>query len=70
MVATPKGLGTPVLRNVGAVGFLDTEKGIAELGKKARDGQLTIEDMAGGIFTMFVCIFFSLGTCVWDWRGL
>ena len=30
-----------------AVGFLDTEKGIAELGKKARGGKLTIEDMAG-----------------------
>ena len=39
------------------VGFLDTEKGIAELGKKARDGKLTIEDMAGGIFTMFICFF-------------
>ena len=56
----------PVLRNVEAVGLLDTEKGITELGKKARDGKLTIEEMAGGIFTMFVCIFFSLGTCVWD----
>ena len=69
MVATPKGLVTPVLRNVEGVGFLD-EKGIAELGKKVRDGKLTIEDMVGGIFTMFVFISFSLGTCVWDWRGL
>ena len=56
----------PVLRNVETVGFLDTEKGYAELGKKVRDGKLTIEDMAGGIFTMFVFIYFSLGTCLWD----
>ena len=45
-VATPKGLVTPVLRNAEAMGFLDIEKGIAELGRKARDGKLTIEDMA------------------------
>jgi len=51
-VATPKGLVTPVLRNAEAMGFLDIEKGIADLGKKARDGKLTIEDMAGGTFTI------------------
>ncbi len=60
-VATHKGLVTPVLRNAEAMGFLDIEKGIAELGKKARDGKLTIEDMAGGSFTMFVFSFFFLG---------
>jgi 2-oxoglutarate dehydrogenase E2 component (dihydrolipoamide succinyltransferase) len=65
-VATPKGLVTPVLRNAEAMGFLDIEKGIADLGKKARDGKLTIEDMAGGTFTMFVFSFFSVGICVWD----
>ena len=55
-VATPKGLVTPMLRNAEAMGFLDLdiEKGIAELGKKARDSKLTIEDMAGGSFTMLV----------------
>lgn len=53
-VATPKGLVTPVLRNAEGMGFLDIEKGIANLGKKARDGKLTIEDMTGGTFTMFV----------------
>jgi len=52
-VATPKGLVTPVLRNAESMGFLDIEKGIVDLGKKARDGKLTIEDMAGGTFTMF-----------------
>ena len=58
-VATPEGLVTPVLRNAEAMGFLDIEKGIAELGKIARDGKLTIEDMAGGSFTMFVFSIFG-----------
>jgi len=58
-VATPKGLVTPVLRNAETMGFLDIEKGIADLGRKARDGKLTIEEMAGGTFTMFVFIFLS-----------
>ena len=35
-VATPEGLVTPLLRSAEAMGFLDIEKGIAELGKKAR----------------------------------
>ena len=53
-VATPKGLVTPVVRNAEGMGFIDIEKEIAGLGKKARDGKLTIEDMAGGTFTMYV----------------
>ncbi|KAI9481129.1 MAG: dihydrolipoyllysine-residue succinyltransferase E2 component [Benjaminiella poitrasii] len=51
-VSTPKGLVTPVLRNVEDMGFVDIEKTIAELGKKARDNKITIEDMAGGTFTI------------------
>lgn len=51
-VATPKGLVTPVVRNAEAMGFIDIEKEIAALGKKARDSKLTIEDMSGGTFTM------------------
>jgi len=51
-VATPKGLVTPVVRNAESMGFLDIEKEIAALGKKARDGKLTLEDMAGGTFTI------------------
>ncbi|KAG0741218.1 hypothetical protein G6F57_008972 [Rhizopus arrhizus] len=51
-VSTPKGLVTPVLRNVEEMGYLDIERGIAELGKKARDNKITIEDMAGGTFTV------------------
>ncbi|KAL1881389.1 hypothetical protein VTK73DRAFT_4396 [Phialemonium thermophilum] len=51
-VATEKGLVTPVVRNVESMDMLTIEKAIADLGKKARDGKLTIEDMAGGTFTI------------------
>lgn len=51
-VATPTGLVVPVLRNADKMSFADIEKTIAALGKKARDGQLSIEDMAGGTFTI------------------
>lgn len=51
-VATPKGLVTPVVRNVEGMGFVEIEKEIATLGNKARDGKLTLEDMAGGTFTI------------------
>ncbi|KAJ7626432.1 dihydrolipoamide succinyltransferase [Mycena polygramma] len=51
-VATPKGLVTPVVRNAESLNFVGIEKEIAALGKKARDGKLTLEDMAGGTFTI------------------
>jgi 2-oxoglutarate dehydrogenase E2 component (dihydrolipoamide succinyltransferase) len=51
-VATEKGLVTPVVRNAESMDLVDIEKSIAELGKKARDNKLTIEDMAGGTFTI------------------
>jgi len=51
-VATPKGLVTPVVRNAEGMGFVEIEKEIANLGKKARDGKLSLEDMAGGTFTI------------------
>ena len=51
-VATEKGLVTPVVRNAEALDLVGIESGIAELGKKARDNKLTIEDMAGGTFTI------------------
>jgi 2-oxoglutarate dehydrogenase E2 component (dihydrolipoamide succinyltransferase) len=53
-VATPKGLVTPVVRNAEIMSLVEIEKEIAGLGKKARDGKLTLEDMAGGTFTMYV----------------
>ncbi|KAG8693233.1 2-oxoglutarate dehydrogenase complex E2 component [Ceratobasidium sp. 395] len=51
-VATSKGLVTPVVRNAESMGFVDIEREISNLGKKARDNKLTLEDMAGGSFTI------------------
>jgi len=51
-VGTEQGLVVPVLRDADKLGFADIEKKIAELGKKARDGKLTIEDLTGGTFTI------------------
>ncbi|KAL7416480.1 hypothetical protein BDY24DRAFT_379847 [Mrakia frigida] len=51
-VATPKGLVTPVVRNIEKLGLVEIESAIAELGKKARDGKITMEDMSGGTFTI------------------
>jgi 2-oxoglutarate dehydrogenase E2 component (dihydrolipoamide succinyltransferase) len=51
-VGTDKGLVVPVLRDADALSLSGIEKGIAALGKKARDGALSIEDMQGGTFTI------------------
>ncbi|KAK9485020.1 hypothetical protein V1527DRAFT_468386 [Lipomyces starkeyi] len=51
-VATPKGLVTPVVRNAETMSMVEVEKAIADLGAKARDNKLTIEDMAGGTITI------------------
>jgi 2-oxoglutarate dehydrogenase E2 component (dihydrolipoamide succinyltransferase) len=51
-VGTEKGLVVPVLRDADQLGLAGIEKGIGELGKKARDGQLTLEDLQGGTFTL------------------
>lgn len=51
-VATPKGLVVPVLRDVDSMNFADVEKTIGTLGRKARDGLLSIDEMAGGTFTI------------------
>ncbi|WBW72033.1 dihydrolipoamide S-succinyltransferase, e2 component of oxoglutarate dehydrogenase complex Kdg2 [Schizosaccharomyces osmophilus] len=51
-VATPKGLVTPVVRNAESLSLLALESAIANLGVKARDGKLAIEDMASGTFTI------------------
>ena len=51
-VATPKGLVTPVLRNCENLNIVQVESALAALGKKARDNAITLEDMAGGTFTI------------------
>lgn len=51
-VATPKGLVTPVIRNAESLSFVEFERELTALGKKARDNKLTLEDMSGGSFTI------------------
>ncbi|KNC08766.1 dihydrolipoamide succinyltransferase [Klebsiella sp. RIT-PI-d] len=51
-VSTPRGLVTPVLRDVDALGMADIEKRIKELALKGRDGKLTVDDLTGGNFTI------------------
>lgn len=51
-VATPKGLVVPVLRNASQMNFAEVEKAIVNMGAKARDGTLSIDEMAGGTFTI------------------
>ncbi|GLQ07855.1 2-oxoglutarate dehydrogenase complex dihydrolipoyllysine-residue succinyltransferase [Sneathiella chinensis] len=51
-VGTPNGLVVPVLRDADQMSFAEVEKGIADLGRKARDGKLSMADMQGGTFTI------------------
>src|SRR5205823_1188792 len=51
-VSAPKGLVVPVVRNAQAMSFADIEKTIADFGKRAKEGTLTVEEMQGGTFTI------------------
>jgi 2-oxoglutarate dehydrogenase E2 component (dihydrolipoamide succinyltransferase) len=51
-VGTDRGLVVPVLRETDEMSFADIEKNIGDLGQKARDGKITIEDLQGGTFTI------------------
>ena len=51
-VGTERGLVVPVLRETDEMSFADIEKKIGEVGQKARDGKITIEDLQGGTFTI------------------
>ena len=51
-VSAPQGLVVPVVRDADRLSFADTEKAIAEYGRKARDGKLSIADLQGGTFTI------------------
>jgi 2-oxoglutarate dehydrogenase E2 component (dihydrolipoamide succinyltransferase) len=51
-VAAPGGLVVPVVRDADRLSFAEIETTIADLGKRARDGKLTIDDMTGGTFTI------------------
>lgn len=51
-VGTEQGLVVPVIRNCDKLSFAGVEKEIAEYGKKAREGKLSMSDMSGGTFTI------------------
>ena len=51
-VGTEKGLVVPVLRDADQLGLAGIEKGIGDLGKQARDGTLSLEQLQGGTFTI------------------
>ena len=51
-VGTDKGLIVPVVRDADKLSIAEIEKAIAALGRRARDGQLTLEELQGGTFTI------------------
>ncbi len=51
-VGTPTGLVVPVVRHAQALSFAEIEQTIADLGVKAKDGKLTLDDMQGGTFSI------------------
>lgn len=51
-VGTDKGLVVPVVKSANQMSFAEIEKEIIKLGEKAREGQLTIDDLQGGTFTI------------------
>ena len=51
-VGTPQGLVVPVVRDADRLGFAEVEQTIDDLGRRARDGKLRLDEMAGGTFTI------------------
>ncbi len=51
-VGTEQGLVVPVLRDADRLDFADIEKQVADLGHRARDGKLKLEELSGGTFTI------------------
>lgn len=51
-VASPRGLVVPVLRNADQLSFAEIEQQIADFGRRAKEGKLTIEELSGGTFTI------------------
>ena len=51
-VGTDRGLVVPVLREADRLSFAEIEQAIADFGRRARDGKLSIEEMQGGTFTV------------------
>ncbi len=51
-VGSPRGLVVPILRDADLMSFAEVEKKIADFGKRAQDGKLTIEELTGGTFSI------------------
>jgi 2-oxoglutarate dehydrogenase E2 component (dihydrolipoamide succinyltransferase) len=51
-VGSPRGLVVPILRDADQLSFAGIEKKIAEFGKKAQDGKLSLDDLTGGTFSI------------------
>ncbi|MDC7703537.1 2-oxoglutarate dehydrogenase complex dihydrolipoyllysine-residue succinyltransferase [Vogesella indigofera] len=51
-VGSPRGLVVPVIRNADQLSLADIEKQIAEFGKRAQEGKLTVEELTGGTYTI------------------
>ena len=51
-VSAPNGLVVPVIRDADKMSVAEIEKSIGDYGRKAKEGQLTMEDMKGGTFTI------------------
>src|SRR5216683_373791 len=51
-VGSPRGLVVPILRDTDRMSFAEIEKKIADFGKRAQEGKLTIEELTGGTFSI------------------
>jgi 2-oxoglutarate dehydrogenase E2 component (dihydrolipoamide succinyltransferase) len=51
-VGTPAGLVAPVIKDIGQMSFSEIETSLAEMGARARDGNITLDEMQGGTFTI------------------
>jgi 2-oxoglutarate dehydrogenase E2 component (dihydrolipoamide succinyltransferase) len=51
-VGSPRGLVVPILRDADRASFAEIEKKIADFGKRAQEGKLTIEELTGGTFSI------------------
>ena len=51
-VSSPRGLVVPILRNAESLSQAEIEKKIADFGRRAQDGKLTIEELSGGTFSI------------------
>lgn len=51
-VSSPRGLVVPILRNANMMSFAEVEKTITNFGRRARDAQLSLEDLTGGTFSI------------------